>query len=69
MMSPFEKTLYLQRLIYQLQSERKNTNRDKETDSLITMYEVNAAHDLDNAIENLQEALTVMGFFPVIKER
>ena len=68
-MTSFDKTLYVQRLLFQLQQERKQVTRDKETDSLVLMYEVAAAKALDNVVENLQEALTTMGFFPAFRER
>jgi hypothetical protein len=55
--------------MFQLQAERNKFTRDKETDSLVAMYEANCAKGLLDAIENAQEALTVMGFFPVFKER
>ena len=68
-MTSFDKSLYIQRLLFQLQQTRKQITMDKETDSLITMYEVEASKALDNTVESLQEALTVAGFFPVIRER
>lgn len=67
-MTSFEKTLYIQRLLYQLHVTRKQIARDNQTESLISMYEIESSKALDNSVESLQEALTVAGFFPAIKE-
>lgn len=68
-MTSFEKSLYLQRLLYQTEKELTNQNRDKESKSLALMYMTQASTALDDAVECYTEALSTLGFFPAIKER
>lgn len=68
-MNIYDKTLFLQRLLYACEKAGKLTGADN--DSLIYNYKAslkNAEIEIDNAIESLLYALELRGYLPAIKE-
>lgn len=62
----YEKTLYIQRLLYQVESER--TFFSQESAYQVERLKDAVGKELDACIESLQHILEITGFFPEIRE-
>ena len=64
--SLFDKTLYVQRLLFAIDNDYSHL--DEYAQNAVKQLKQEANRDIDNAIEDLQNALEVTGFFPQIRE-
>ena len=68
-MNLYDKTLFLQRLLYACEKTSKFSGYDD--DSLVYNYKTSlkaAETEIDNAIESILYALELRGYLPAIKE-
>lgn len=67
-MNIFDKTLYLQRLIYAQGQALKGISNNDDRRQVITALNKQAETEIDNAIMSMTDSLEVMGILPVIRE-
>ena len=68
-MTIFEKTLYLQRLIFAIEQSDKRGFADKYAAANMGVQKREAEDYIDAAIECYVCALEVVGYFPTIREK
>ena len=64
-MTPYEKTLYIQRLLYQAEKAAREVDKDSVTMQGIAYFEKTAMQELDRAIDSYHELLEMCGYVPI----
>lgn len=67
-MNIFDKTLYLQRLIYAQGQAMKHLRTDDERRSVIGCLSKQAEQEIDNAIASHTQILEICGVIPTVRE-
>lgn len=66
--SIYDKTLYLQRLLFAIDNNMRDATVDEEANTLKERLLQQAREDIDNAITSLTDILEIIGYFPTIRE-
>lgn len=66
--SIYDKTLYLQRLLFSVDNNMRDTAVSEEANTLKERLLKQAKEDIDNAITSLTDILEIIGYFPTIRE-
>ena len=66
--SIYDKTLYLQRLLFSIDNNMRDASISEEANTLKERLLKQAKEDVDNAITSLTDILEIIGYFPTIRE-
>ena len=66
--SIYDKSLYLQRLLFAIESNFRSENIDDFADNARKSLLKHAENGIDDAIDALTDVLEIIGYFPTIRE-